>query len=146
EQLKLDGIMGYEAQIAGVTDNDPKQFLRSKMVQMLKRKSSKELIEKRATIIKEIEQAGGSFRFVNGGGTGRLHQTTEEEVVTEVTVGSGFFNSHLFDKYKDFQFEPAAGFAIEITRIPQDGVYTCFGGGYVASGAANKDKLHKIYL
>ena len=146
EELKLDGIMGYEAQIAGVTDNDSNQLLRSKMVQILKRKSSKQLIEKRATIIKEIEQAGASLRFVNGGGTGSLHQTTKEKVVTEVTVGSGFFNSHLFDKYKDFQYEPAAGFAIEITRIPQEGIYTCFGGGYVASGAANKDKLPEIYL
>lgn len=145
-ELKLDGIMGYEAQIAGVTDADPSQRMRSKMVQMLKRKSTKELIEKRASIVEEIEKVGGSFRFVNGGGTGSLHQTTEEKHITEVTVGSGFFNSHLFDKYLDFQYEPVAGFAIEITRIPQKGIYTCFGGGYVASGAANKDKLPEIYL
>src|SRR5690625_7889813 len=99
----------------------------------MKRTSEKEEVKKRKQIMKMMDKAGVSLRFVNGGGTGSLHQTTKEKVVTEVTVGSGFFNSHLFDKYKDFQYEPAAGFAIEITRIPQEGIYTCFGGGYVAS-------------
>src|SRR5690625_7827269 len=85
-------------------------------------------------------------RFINGGGTGSLHHTSKEASVTEVTVGSGFFNSHLFDKYKDFKLQPAAGFAIEIVRQPMEFVYTCLGGGYVASGAMAQDKLPEIYL
>lgn len=146
KRVVLDGVMGYEAQIAGVTDADPGQKARSTMIRHLKRKSAKEIVKKRKQIMKMIEKSGLSVRFVNGGGTGSLHRTTKEKVVTEVTVGSGFFNSHLFDKYKAFQFEPAAGFAVEITRIPQKHLFTCYGGGYVASGAVGVDKLPEVYL
>lgn len=144
--LQLDGIMGYEAQIAGVTDNDPRQKMKSNVIRFLKEKSSKQLIQKRQAIISSLEHLGIFPRFVNGGGTGSLHQTSLEEHVTEVTVGSGFFNSHLFDYYKDFKYSPAAGFAIEITRKPAKHIYTCYGGGYVASGAVGEDKLPKVFL
>src|SRR5699024_10120913 len=57
-----------------------------------------------------------------------------------------FYNPHLFDKYANFQLEPAAGFAIEITRIPTKEIFTCAGGGYIASGAAGADRLPEVYL
>ena len=60
--------------------------------------------------------------------------------MTEVTVGSGFFASKLFDYYRHFRHLPAAGFAIEIIRLPETNIYTCHGGGYIASGAIGKDK------
>src|SRR5690606_20376867 len=63
-----------------------------------------------------------------------------------VTVGSGFFSPTLFDHYAAFKHKPAAAFALEIVRIPKPGIYTCAGGGYVASGAAGKDKLPSPYL
>lgn len=144
--LQLDGIMGYEAQIAGVTDNVPNQMAKNMFIRYLKQKSSKELIKKRKEIITQIKELGISLRFINGGGTGSLHQTSLEDDVTEVTVGSGFFNSHLFDNYQAFKLQPAAGFAIEITRIPKEHIYTCFGGGYIASGPADKDKLPQVFL
>lgn len=144
--LTLDGIMGYEAQIAGVTDDDPKQKMRSSVIRLLKRIAIKQIVKKRRQIIEQIDSEGIALRFINGGGTGSLHATSMEEGITEVTVGSGFYNSHLFDKYKDFKLEVAAGFAVEITRIPNEGIYTCFGGGYVASGAVGNDKLPEIFL
>ncbi|WP_164670044.1 amino acid deaminase/aldolase [Virgibacillus doumboii] len=144
--LHLDGIMGYEAQIAGVPDNNPDQKLKSRLIRYLKKRSSKELIQKRNDIIDQLKARGIPLRFVNGGGTGSLHQTSQEQHITEVTVGSGFFNPHQFDNYKDFQLQPAAGFAIEITRIPKSNIYTCHGGGYVASGPPGKDKQPQVYL
>jgi len=144
--LHLDGVMGYEAQIAGITDNNPEQKAKNKVIQFLKRKSSKELMQKRQHILDAIHAKGVSLRFVNGGGTGSLHQTAHERQVTEVTVGSGFFNPQLFDYYKDFKRQPAMLFALEITRIPTQHIYTCFGGGYIASGAIGKDKQPKVYL
>src|SRR5699024_6293978 len=36
--------------------------------------------------------------------------------------------------------------AIEITRRPSPNIYTCAGGGYIASGPANKDKEPRVYL
>ena len=61
-------------------------------------------------------------------------------------MGSAFFSPGLFDYYQRFRHLPAAGFAIEITRKPAKSVYTCHGGGWVASGAAGVDKLPTPYL
>ena len=44
------------------------------------------------------------------------------------------------------RFQPAAGYAIEIVRIPAPDVFTCLGGGYSASGGAGKDRLPSVYL
>ncbi|WP_223589910.1 amino acid deaminase/aldolase [Neobacillus bataviensis] len=142
----LVGVMGYEAQIAGVGDHYPKQMAKNTMVTFLKKQSIKQLAEKRAATIQMIENYGISLQFVNGGGTGSLHTTTSEDVVTEVTVGSGFFSPGLFDNYRDFHYKPAAGFAIEIVRKPDTHIFTCTGGGYIASGAVGNDKLPKPYL
>ncbi|KHF33219.1 hypothetical protein CM49_04556 [Paenibacillus sp. P1XP2] len=139
--------MGYEAQIAGVGDHYPNSGPKNRLVQTLKRRSIRQIAEKRAALVAMIEDAmGAPLRFVNGGGTGSLHSTVQEEAVTEVTVGSGFFAPALFDNYKDFRYLPAAGFAVEIVRQPSEQLYTCLGGGYAASGAAGKDKLPKPYL
>src|SRR5699024_8168093 len=95
--LTLDGVMGYEGQIAGVTDNNPDTKAKNKIIQFLKKKSSKEFIPKRQQIIDSLKTYGIEPRFVNGGGTGSLEQTSHEDAVTEITVGSGFFSPHLFD-------------------------------------------------
>lgn len=144
--IKLDGIMGYEAQIAGVVDAAPGQMIKNSIVRFLKKRSIKEISKKRSTIMKALQQEEVSLRFVNGGGTGSLTSTRKERYVTEVTAGSGFYNSHLFDKYENLQLSPAVYFATEITRKPQANIYTCAGGGYVASGAAGVDKLPEVYL
>lgn len=144
--LKLDGMMGYEAQIAGVADASPKQLIKNSMIRLLKRQSKKHIRKKRIELMKAFKSEGISLRFMNGGGTGSLQYTVQEDLVTEVTVGSGFYNPHLFDKYKEFSLSPAVGYAIEITRRPREHIYTCAGGGYVASGAVGIDKLPEIYL
>ncbi|MCK5103888.1 MAG: amino acid deaminase/aldolase, partial [Cyclobacteriaceae bacterium] len=69
-----------------------------------------------------------------------------EDVITEVSVGSGFFNSHLFDNYRRFKHQPAAGFACAINRHPNRNIFTCSGGGYVASGSPEKLKLPLPFL
>lgn len=146
DKIRLVGVMGYEAQIAGVTDRDPNARMRGLLVRQLKARSVKIIRDFRAKVIRAIEEFGFELQFVNGGGTGSLHLTREEAAVTEVTVGSGFFNSHLFDKYADFKYAPAVGFACEIVRIPEADIYTCLGGGYVASGPTAQDKQPEIFL
>lgn len=143
---KLDGVMGYEAQIAGVGDNYPGQQLMNKVIRTLKSMSVKEIAKRRAAVVKALQEAGAELRFVNGGGTGSLETTAQEEAVTEVTAGSGFFSSALFDNYKNFQHKPAAGFAIEVVRKPKAGMVTCHGGGYIASGGTSPDKTPTPYL
>ncbi len=142
--LQLDGVMGYEAQIAGL--GDVNGGLMSRVIRVLKGRSIPEVAQRRADIIAGIEAAGLTLRFVNGGGTGSLHTTSRETAVTEVTAGSAFFAPLLFDNYQDFQFQPAAGYAIQIVRQPKPNTYTCLGGGYPASGQTGPDKSPQPYL
>ena len=146
EQVRLDGVMGYEAQIAGVGDAYAGQKAKNALVRQLKRRSAREVARRRAALLALLADYGVSPRFVNGGGTGSLATTRAEAVVTEITVGSGFYSPALFDNYTEFRYLPAAAYAIEIVRQPAPAIYTCLGGGYTASGAAGADKLPKPYL
>lgn len=144
--VRLDGLMGYEAQIAGLIDNAPGQSVKNVVVRMLKRRSRRDVAERRAAFSKLVKDCGETLRFINGGGTGSIATTAQEEDVTEITVGSGFYAPMLFDYYQDFHYQPAAGFAIEIVRRPQPMIYTCCGGGYIASGAIGREKQPRPYL
>lgn len=147
EGVTLTGVLGYEAQIAGLPDDDPSNnSVTNAVIRGLKRRSIPRLRERRASVVEALEGEGYELAFVNGGGTGSVASTRREEAVTELTVGSGFYAPHLFDHYRGFQYEPAVGYAIEITRQPTDRVYTCRGGGYVASGPPGSDKAPIPYL
>ncbi len=93
-----------------------------------------------------LRSAGFELRFVNGGGTGSLEATAADPSVTETTAGSGLFAPGLFDFYAAFRHQPAAGFALAVTRVPAPGIVTCHGGGYAASGPAGADKLPRPFL
>jgi D-serine deaminase-like pyridoxal phosphate-dependent protein len=138
--------MGYEAQIAGLGDRLPGQRAKNALVLQLKRRSRGEVAERRAALVATIAALGASLRFVNGGGTGSIDSTATEPAVTEITVGSAFYSPVLFDYYRDFHYLPAAGFALEIVRRPRAGLYTCLGGGYIASGATGNEKQPRPYL
>ena len=139
--LALRALMGYEGQIAGSIDRIPGQGAKAMVVRWLKRRYIPRIAKRREEVVKALEAAGAKLEIVNGGGTGSLESTGAEKVVTELTAGSGFYSPHLFDRYDHFKHAPAAGYAIEVVRKPKSGVYTAFGGGYVASGALGKEKL-----
>src|SRR5437899_4541459 len=120
--------MGYEAQIAGVGDNFSCRFIKNSIIKLLKKRSIKELRNTREASVNLLKESGFAIKIVNGGGTGSLESTREEACVTELTVGSGFFNSHLFDNYSNFIHNALAMFATEIVRIPKPGMVTCLGG------------------
>jgi len=144
--IRISGLMGYEAQIAGVGDNISGKGIKNNIVRALKKNSVKQIAERRQQIVDMLKVLNIAIEFVNGGGTGSIESTKKEATVTEITVGSGFFQSHLFDNYSNFKHEPAAIFGLEISRNPSPGIYTCHGGGYIASGAAGNDKLPLPYL
>jgi D-serine deaminase-like pyridoxal phosphate-dependent protein len=137
--LRLIGLMGYEAQIAGVGDKH------APLMRLLKSRSLPQLKARRQKLV-EMVQACFALKFVNGGGTGSLKETVKEAVVTEVTVGSGFYCPVLFDNYRDFTLRPALGFTLPIVRHPAPGIFTALGGGYVASGEAGPTRLPSPYL
>jgi D-serine deaminase-like pyridoxal phosphate-dependent protein len=144
--VRLVGAMGYEAQIAGLPDNAPGRWALNTLVRTLKQRSIPEIAKRRAEVVRAIADEGIQLEFVNGGGTGSIESTAAETAVTEITVGSAFFSPALFDGYQHFHHQPAAGFAIEIVRLPAPGIYACAGGGYVASGATGRDKQPSPYL
>ncbi len=144
--VRLDGLMGYEAQVAGLGDKNPARGVTNMLIPTLKRKSMNEYRARRKACVDYIRSRGFELPLVNGGGTGSIESTCEEEVCTEVTTGSGFYTPTLFDYYDSFRHLPAAGYAIEIVRRPMAGMVTCNGGGYVASGGLGADKLPKVYL
>jgi len=144
--VRLDGVMGYEAAIAGVGDNVKGKWVMNKVVRFLKRKSAAEIAQRRAEIVRALQADGAQLKFINGGGTGSVESTRQEDCVTEITVGSGLYSSALFDNYSNFRHQPAVAFAVEITRHPAENIYTCSGGGYIASGAVGADKQPKPYL
>jgi D-serine deaminase-like pyridoxal phosphate-dependent protein len=146
EHVYLDGVMGYEAQIAGVADNAPKQALMNFVKRHLKARSMPQVSARRTALVNAIQDAGVSLRFVNAGGSGSIRSSVADAVVTEVTVGSAFYCPTLFSHYSDYAYQPSAGFVLEVVRQPKPDVYTCLGGGYIASGATGADKAPQPYL
>jgi D-serine deaminase-like pyridoxal phosphate-dependent protein len=139
--VELRGVMGYEAQIAGVTDASPFHPLMNAPVRAMKRKSRRAVERTRAEVARALRSAGIAFELFNGGGTGSLGWASHESPLTEVTAGSGYLGGHLFGYYRSLALEAAAYFALQVVRRPARGIVTCHGGGYVASGAAGRDRL-----
>jgi D-serine deaminase-like pyridoxal phosphate-dependent protein len=144
--LAFHGVMGYEAQIAGVTDAGPFAAWQNPAKRAIKRLSRPRVAELRAAIARALAARGLAPALFNGGGTGSLSWSIEEEALTEVTVGSGFLDSQLFDYYRDLALDPAAWFALQVVRKPGPGLVTCHGGGYVASGQPGEDRLPRPAL
>ncbi|MBI2335606.1 MAG: alanine racemase [Deltaproteobacteria bacterium] len=144
--LQLAGIMGYEAQIAGLPDQNPFSATTNFIKKWVRQRSKKIVYEKRKRIVELLNQKKISLDFFNGGGTGSLTSTLEEPWISEVTAGSGFLQSHLFDYYQDNVNEPAFCFGLPITRIPEKGIVTCQSGGFIASGTLSPDKAPQVFL
>jgi len=139
-ELRLDGLMSYEAHIAGVGDRPPGRPLLGVALRAMQRASARELAQRRASVVAAVREVA-PLRFVNGGGTGSVETTAAEAAVTEVAAGSGLYAPTLFDAYTRFAPRPAALFALSVVRKPTPKTATALGGGYPASGAAGADRL-----
>ncbi|HEX4451990.1 MAG TPA: alanine racemase [Kofleriaceae bacterium] len=134
EPLHFHGILGYEAQLAGLSD-------RNAVIRALKRGSEPAVVASRARIVDALAAAGLPPTIVNGGGTGSVDWSSTDPALTEVAVGSGFLCSHLFDDYRGLELSPAIAFALQVVRRPAPNIATCLGGGWIASGQAGADRL-----
>lgn len=143
--LDLAGLMAYEGHIAGVGDRPLGKPLLGPVLRRMQRASAAELAERRAAVVEAVRGVA-PVDLVNGGGTGSLHTTAAEPAVTEVTAGSGFYAPTLFDRYSAFDQHPAAMFALPVVRRPRPDVVTLLGGGYIASGAPDRDRLPQPHL
>lgn len=146
KNISLTAVMGYEAQIAGLGEKNPANGIKNLVIPFLKKKSITDYTKRRQEIVAYIKQKNHSLEIVNAGGTGSIESSKEEDWVTEITVGSGFYSPALFDYYEQFKHQPAVGFAVQIVRKPKPNYYTCLGGGYIASGTVGIDKQPKPFL
>jgi D-serine deaminase-like pyridoxal phosphate-dependent protein len=144
-ELRVDGLMSYEAHIAGLGDRPPGRPLVGAAIRAMQRASARELAARRAAVVDAV-RAVAPLRFVNGGGTGSVERTAGEAAVTEVAAGSGLYGPTLFDAYTTFSPQPAALFALPVIRRPDARTATALGGGYPASGAAGADRLPSPHL
>jgi D-serine deaminase-like pyridoxal phosphate-dependent protein len=119
--------------------------MRGIAIPIMKRRSAAEIAERRAAVVAAVRELV-PLPIVNGGGTGSIHTTRREDVITEITAGSGFYAPTLFDRYSSFSFTPAAMFAMPVVRKPTASVATLLGGGYHASGPPGADRLPTPHL
>ncbi|HEY7595756.1 MAG TPA: amino acid deaminase/aldolase [Actinophytocola sp.] len=143
--FRLVGLMGYEGQIAGLGDQPAGKPVAGAVVRWMQARSAQELAARRSEVVAAVKSVG-SLEFVNGGGTGSIETTGSDESVSEVAAGSGLIGPTLFDNYRRFSPSPAVLFALPVVRKPRRNIATLFGGGYIASGAAGKDRLPSPYL
>lgn len=148
--LRFAGLMGYEAQVAGLGDAHGGS-LGARAVDVGKRAVRRASVSNARTLREAIAQAlrdrGVGIDVFNGGGSGSLDTTSSEACITEVTAGSALFAPHLFDHFSNVRYEPSLFFALRVTRasdVDSDRggarFVTCAGGGYIASGAPGWDK------
>lgn len=142
--IRVDALMAYDGQIAGVGDAPPGRPLRGRAIGLMQRRSLAELHDRIPRIVEAVERelvGDGGLSLVNVGGTGSLSRMRDLTAATELTAGSGFYAPALFDGYRHLDLRPAAFFVLPVVRRPGRSVATVLGGGYVASGVAGPDRL-----
>jgi D-serine deaminase-like pyridoxal phosphate-dependent protein len=138
----LVGMMGYEAQVAGIGDRPAGKPGGATLTRWMQNRSIPELAARRGAAVAAVRQVA-DLEFVNGGGTGSIESTHADASVTDIAAGSGIFGGHLFDHYSSFTPAPAAAFALSVVRKPSAQTATLLGGGWIASGPPGTDRLPK---
>ncbi len=141
KNLRFGGIMGYEAQVAGLGDRNPFSKFLNLPKAWIRKISKSRAATTRAAIHKTFERNGVQIHLFNGGGSGSLNWTHDEVCLTEMAAGSAWFSPHLFDYYSNIRFEPSCFFALNAVRHSDPGFVTLQGGGYIASGEPGWDRV-----
>ena len=141
--LSFAGIMGYEAQHAGLPNASPfVSRITNVGIRLLQHLSHAHVSSLRAQLGVFLSSRSSSSHsnrplMFNGGGTGSACTAARDPYLTEFTIGSGLLCSHLFDLYTHGPppgLIPALVIALRVTRKPRDDIVVVSSGGFVASG------------
>ena len=135
-ELELDGLMGYEAQIAGVGDRPPGRPLMG--VAMPRDAGARRRASwrgRRAAVVAAV-RAVAPLRFVNGGGTGSIERTAAEPAVTEVAAGLGPLRADAVRRLPRVHARARRRCSRCRSCAARGRGRDALGGGYPASGAA----------
>jgi len=158
--LKINGVMCYDAAVAGLTDNNPFKKMLNPLAHGVRKMVAVYAANLRAQIPAVFREAELPLNIFNAGGTGSINYNYSmgneprtlltDTTPTELTIGSGLLCSSLFDCYSNlkdsFYFEPSLFFALQVTRTYDPNYVTCFGGGYIASGEPGWDRVPTAVL
>jgi len=138
--------MAYEAQLS-IPDESPFQsaFMHMAM-RVFKHLSFNDVCQKRKAVQDFLNQENVRIEYFNGGGTGTIHRTVSDASVTEITIGSGFLQSQLFDYFSGHVTECAFAYGLCVTRTPCPGTMTCQSGGFIASGPISPLSAPTLFL
>lgn len=143
--IHIDGIMAYEAQVAGMRDHNPSSRTLDPVRGLIKARSMPAVMARRAAVVEALRAEGHAIALVNGGGTGSLRQSSADPTLTELTAGSGYLCAHLFDGYDGLDLSPAAFFALAVCRRSDPDHVTCAMGGVLASGPPGSDRQPLVH-
>ncbi len=144
--INVCAAMGYEAQIAGLPEHLPGKALLTPAIRLLKKRSQRQVSQRRGSIVNWLNKQGYQLKLVNGGGSGSMDFTASQPEISEITVGSAYYKPAYFDYMESMDdFQPAAGFVLPVTRQPEKGVITCHSGGFIASGSTGPEKAPVIH-
>ena len=141
-ELVLDGLMSYEAHIAGRRRPaaGPPGALRARRSRLCSAPRRASWRARRAAVVAAV-RAVAPLRFVNGGGTGSVERTAAEPAVTEVAAGSGPLRPDAVRRLPASRRARRRSSRCRSCAGPSAGVATVLGGGYLASGARGRDRL-----
>jgi 1-acyl-sn-glycerol-3-phosphate acyltransferase len=108
----------------------------------LSERNADRLRANRQDMVEALQAHGHDDILVNCGGIGSMAFNASDASVTEITVGAALFG---LDP-KDNLDIPAAGYAAEIMRRPDEDRYACLVGGHTASHLGGPDILPQPFL
>ena len=140
--IKVIGVMGYEAGVAGLTDRNPyKSTIMNYAANIVRQLSFSYAKQIRAEVPGVFKEAGLTLEIFNGGGTGSVNLSSEDTALTEITAGSAFFCPGFVSDFSNVQFDPALLVALQVVRSSDTDYVTCgIGGGITASGPPGADR------
>ena len=135
--LAFDGIMGYEAQIAGLQDRraarrlaEPAQARAQAPARVPRSRARAPPSSRRCARPRLAPRSSTAAAPARPTGPPATARSPRSRSAPASSCG------HLFDHYAASRSTPALFFALQATRRPAPRIVTCHGGGWIASGAA----------